>query len=203
MSVIHRHQTNCRDTRSLATKTGFEKVIIDTLPLIHTDYDKIVIPEKHQETVLNWYHYFLNHPGESRMELTLRKKLYWKGMTGDIQHFVKTCTTCKQFKKNRKKYGKLPLKDMQQDAIPWETMQIDTIGPYVITSSKGKQMYLFCKTMIDPATCWFEIMEMKDTNNSADAARIFDNTWLRKYLRLRRVIMDNGSESKRNFKLLL
>ena len=78
LSVIHRHQTNCRDTRSLAKKTGFKKVIIDTLPLIQTDDDKIVIPEKHQETVLNWYHYFLNHPGESRMELTMRKKLIGK-----------------------------------------------------------------------------------------------------------------------------
>ena len=102
LSVIYRHQTNCRDTRSLANKAGFKKVIIDTLALIHTDYDKIVIPEKHQETVLTWYHYFLNHIGESRMELTICKKLYWRGMTGDVRRFVKTCTTCKKLKKNAK-----------------------------------------------------------------------------------------------------
>ena len=45
--------------------------MIETLTLIHTNGDKLVIPETHQETVLNWYHYFLNHPGESRMELTI------------------------------------------------------------------------------------------------------------------------------------
>ena len=57
--------------------------------------------------------------------------------------------------------------------------------------------------MIDPVTSWIKIKEMKDTNNSADAARIFYNTWLSRYPRPRRVIMDNGSEFKRDFKPLL
>ena len=57
--------------------------------------------------------------------------------------------------------------------------------------------------MIDPATSWFEIQEMKDTNNSADNARIFNNIWLSRYPRPRKVIMDNGSEFKRDFKPLL
>ena len=42
-------------------------------------------------------------------------------------------------------------------------------------------MHLFYKTMIDSATGWFEINEMKGTNNSADAARVFNNTWLSRY----------------------
>ena len=130
----------------------------------------------------------------------MRQKIYWKGMTEDIKHFVSTCHTCKKFKKNRQKYGKLPLKDIAQDYIPWDVVQIDTIGPYSVTTSKGKTLQLSCKTMIDPATSWFEIQEMKDTNNSADAARIFNNTWLSRYPRPRKVIMDNGSEFKRDFK---
>ena len=49
-------------------------------------------------------------------------------MTGDIKHFVKTSNTCKKFKKSRQKYGKLPLKDVKQETIPWDVVQIDTIG---------------------------------------------------------------------------
>ena len=60
-----------------------------------------------------------------------------------------------------------------------------------------------CKTTINPATGWFEMAEMKDTNNSADASCIFNNVWLCRYPRPKRVIMDNGSEFKRNFKPLL
>ena len=196
LSVINRHQQNNGPTRLLAKEKGFKKILIDQMPLIVTAEDKIVIPDSHKEAVLNWYHYFLNHPGESRMDLTIRKKLYWRGMTGDIKHFVKTCNTCKKFKKSRQKYGKLPLKDVKQETIPWDVVQIDTIGPYTITSNTGKDLHLSCKTMIDPATGWFEIIEMKDTNNSADAARIFNNTWLSRYPRPKRVIMDNGSEFK-------
>ena len=101
---------------------------------------KIVISVSHQNEVLNCYHYFLNHLGATRQEQTTRQKIYWKGMTEDIKHFVKTCHTCKKFKKNRKKYGKLSLKDITQDYIPWDAVQIDTIGPYSITTSKGKTL---------------------------------------------------------------
>ena len=57
--------------------------------------------------------------------------------------------------------------------------------------------------MIDPATGWLEIAEMKDSNNSADASRIFNNSWLSRYPRPKRIIYDNGVEFKRDFEPLL
>ena len=57
--------------------------------------------------------------------------------------------------------------------------------------------------MIDPATGWLEITEIKDNNNSADASRIFNNTWLSRYPRPKSIIYDNGVEFKRNFESLL
>ena len=57
--------------------------------------------------------------------------------------------------------------------------------------------------MIDPATGWFEIQDMKDTNNSADDARIFNNSWFSRYPRYKRLIMDNGKEFKDDFYHLL
>ena len=181
LEVIYRVQQNCRATQRLAQEKGYKKVVIDTLQLVVTDKNQLVIPEAHQNEVLNWYHYFLNHPGETRMEQTMRAKIYWKGMTNDIKHFVKTCHVCKKFKKNRQKFGQLPLKDITQDMIPGDVVKIDTVGPYTVTSNEGKTLHLSCKTMIDPATGWFEMKEMKDTNNSTDAARIFNNMWLSRY----------------------
>ena len=78
-------------------------------------------------------------------------------------------------KKSRHKYSQISLKNTSQEITPWDVVQIDTIGPYSVTTSTGKLLSLSCKTMIDPATGWFEIKEMKDTNNSADASRIFNN----------------------------
>eukprot|EP00957_Ditylum_brightwellii_P183476 13975962-Ditylum_brightwellii.AAC.1 len=48
-----------------------------------------------------------------------------------------------------------------------ETLCVDLIGPYKIprkgktTRSKKEDLTLWCMTMIDPATGWFEMAEIK------------------------------------------
>ena len=91
LEVIYRVQQKYKATRKLSREKGYKKVVIDTLPLVFTDKDQMVIPEAQQNEVLNWYHYFLNHPGETRMEKTIKAKIYWKGITNHIKHFVKIC----------------------------------------------------------------------------------------------------------------
>ena len=78
-------------------------------------------------------------------------------MTRDIKFFVNSCETCKEFKKYNQKYGQLSLKDVSKEIAPWDVVQINTIGPYSVTTNTGKLLSLSCKTMIDPATGWFEI----------------------------------------------
>jgi hypothetical protein len=47
----------------------------------------------------------------------------------------------------------LPPKDAE--AIPWDKMCIDLIGPYKIKMKGRKMLICRCVTMIDPATGWF------------------------------------------------
>ena len=68
-------------------------------------------------------------------------------------------------------------------------------------------------TMIDPATGWFEIVniptfDLKEValvndeyiDKSSDrVSQMFNNTWLWRYPRPRKVVLDNGSELKRYF----
>ena len=37
---------------------------------------------------------------------------------------------------------------------------MDLIGPYTLKGKDGTQIEFMCVTMIDPATSWFEIMEL-------------------------------------------
>ena len=37
---------------------------------------------------------------------------------------------------------------------------MDLIGPYTLKGKDGTQIDLMCVTMIDPATSWFEIVEL-------------------------------------------
>ena len=57
---------------------------------------------------------------------------------------------------------------------------------------------------LDLATGWFEICELPQSNpNSATASNIFNNVWLSRYPRPRKVIYDNGNEFKKDFLPLL
>ena len=97
--------------------------------------------------------------------------------------------------------------------MPWRTVHTDLVGPYLITAkqiqSGGKikeiELKLTAMTMVDPATGWFKIVEVpyysiKDVKNgeqnyidkiSDRISRLFDQTWLKQYPRLKGIIFDN------------
>ena len=57
----------------------------------------------------------------------------------------------------KKKYGHLPIKDVE--AHPWHTLCVDLIGPYTVRTKRGTQT-LHAMTLFDPATSWFEVVEI-------------------------------------------
>jgi hypothetical protein len=76
----------------------------------------------------------------------------------------KACQTCRMLKKNNKNYGDFPPKK-EPESIPWHTLHVDLIGPYCFRIKDKKRiintyMELWCITMIDPATGWYEIAEI-------------------------------------------
>jgi hypothetical protein len=153
--------------------------------------DKIVIPKVLQKYVLHWYHTYLLHPGSDRTELTIKQHLYWNNMQADIRKHVDTCDTCQKTKKYKKKYGHLPEKTAE--AVPWERLCIDLIGPYTIEREGQENLELKAVTMIDPATSWFEIVQYDD-KKSMTVANIVENTWLTRYPRPDICTVDRGSE---------
>ena len=44
LEVIYRVQQKCKATRKLSREKGYKKVVIDTLPLVFTDKDQLIIP---------------------------------------------------------------------------------------------------------------------------------------------------------------
>ena len=73
--------------------------------------NKIVVPKSLQLQTLQWYHHYLQHPGETRMYKTLQQSLYWPSMLKDITHICKTCKLCQISKRLKGKYSKIPPKD--------------------------------------------------------------------------------------------
>ena len=218
------NKQNSKLSKHLEDKeSGYNKQVLDDVELIFYK-NKIYVPQCLRRRTLDWYHFYLNHPGGDRLAKTLTEVCYWKGLAHQAKQHAKQCELCQTFKKRSKRYGKLPPKDIGL-LKPWHTVHVDLIGPYTKTVKQMQpggtvtevDLYLTCMTFIDPATGWFEITQVpyydldqvKVQNQeyidktSARISQLFNNTWLSRYPRPKRVVFDNGSEFKRDFIPLL
>ena len=64
------------------------------------------------------------------------------------------------------KYGKLPTKLAITN--PWEALCVDLIGPHTLKGKDKTLIDFMCVTMIDPATSWFEIVELPISQHKLD-----------------------------------
>jgi hypothetical protein len=113
---------------------------------------------------------------------------------------------------------------------PWEALCVDLIGPYTLKGKDGSEIDFMCLTLIDPASSWFEIVELpvaqtttptdfkgnkgtrahKQTKatdayfdkSSAMISSLVNKTWFSRYPRCQYIIYDNGSEFKLHFEAL-
>jgi hypothetical protein len=90
----------------------------------------LVIPKPLQRHAVMWYHYYLQHPGHTRLKETMKAGIYWKGMGNTIQSITKSCKTCQVNKKRTQKYGHLLSKIVI--STPWEALCVDLVGPYTL-----------------------------------------------------------------------
>jgi hypothetical protein len=72
-----------------------------------------------------WYHRYLQHPGHTRLEETMKAAIYWKGMRNTIQSKTKSWKTCQVNKKRTQKYGHLPPKIVI--STPWEALCVNLL----------------------------------------------------------------------------
>ena len=99
-------------------------------------------------------------------------------MQQHVHDQIKHCHVCQVNKKQTKKYGHLPAKEA--DIEPWDKLCVDLIGPYTIKQKGKASLNLWCVTMIDPATGWFEVKQIKD-KQAITVANIVEQTWLSQY----------------------
>jgi hypothetical protein len=158
--------------------------------------DKIVVPTSLQKRMVEWYHDTLCHPGMTRTEQTIRQHFWWKTLREDVQKHCSTCDICQRTKVSHAKYGHLPEKEAECN--PWEKLCVDMIGPYTIKRRGKKSLTLWCVTMIDPATSWFEIKQVKN-KEAYTVATVVEQTWLTRYPWPTVIVFDKGTEFMGDF----
>jgi hypothetical protein len=168
-----------------------------------------------------WYHHYLQHPGHTRLEATMKAAIYWKGSGNTIRSKTKSCKTCQVDKKCTQKYGHLTPKIII--STPWEALCVNLVGPYTLKGKDGLSIDFMALTMIDPAFSWFEVVELptimrlmtKKVNGKERTIKeeIFDKSsdqisqlvkkiWLCRYPQCCYLIYDNGLEFKLHFETL-
>ena len=85
-----------------------------------TRKNKIVLPKSLEKKAVEWYHLHLLHPGEKRLELTLRQHFAFIGLRTRVVQTCRACNVCRSLKTKNKKYGLLPPKE--PELIPWHTL---------------------------------------------------------------------------------
>jgi hypothetical protein len=118
----------------------------------------LIISTSQQHRAVAWYCHFLQHPGHSRLEEIMRSMMYWKGMSTTIWRYLKSCRSCQINKRHGIKYGHVPPKLVI--TIPWRALCVDLVGHYTLKGKDDSSIDFMCLTMINPATSWFEIVEL-------------------------------------------
>ena len=68
----------------------------------------------------------------------------------------------------------------EAEATPWDKLCVDLIGPYKIKRRRKSTLTLWCVTMIDPATGWFEIRSIDDKHAYTVANKV-EQAWFTWY----------------------
>jgi hypothetical protein len=91
------------------------------------------------------------------------------------------------------------LPEKEAEAEPWDKLCVDLIGPYCTSKRKSKvALKLWCVTMIDPATGWFEMKQIND-KEATTVANIVETTWITRYPWPTVITYDQGTEFMAEF----
>jgi hypothetical protein len=141
--------------RNAVLDKGLDVRLVEDTYVVCKD-GKMIIPKPLQRRAVLWYHHYLQHPGHTQLEETMKATMYWKGMRSKI--LSTSCRSCQVNKKQKLKYGHLSSKIII--TIPWRALCVDLIGPYTLKGKDGTIIDFMALTMIDPTTSWFEVVEV-------------------------------------------
>lgn len=85
----------------------------------------VVIPDKLRHKTLEIAHE--GHPLAAKLKSILRERVWWPGMPGDAENWVKACRVCAI---NGKPEKPTPMERIFAPKAVWETIAIDFNGPY-------------------------------------------------------------------------
>jgi len=135
--------------------------------------------------------------GVDKLEAVIRTH-FWRPKIRDVvRHVVPKCTPCPQVRTAQRPQGQLAPRNVP--VAPWSEVHIDHIGPWVVEVN-GHSMQFDAPAMIGPVTSLIEIIRLDKTGgpDGPSTRRLFQNHWLARHPRPKRVVHDGGPEFEDN-----
>ena len=145
---------------SLQDNTLYRKVNIEG-----EDYKQLVIPKTYINTVLQYLHDKVGHPGRERTLSLIRDRFYWAGMANDIEHWIKNCKRCIHRKTTTQR---APLTNIRT-SFPLELVCMD----YLTLEKSGTYQYILVIT--DHFTRLAQAIPTRNMTARTTAQAFFDN----------------------------
>ena len=129
--------------------------------------DKYVVPGALYRPIIKLYHDYAHVSADKTSEL-IKRQFWWPSMADDVNDWCHSCLVCASV--NSGKQGRTKLRRPAPPRGPWESLQLDFVGP--LPSTRGG--YRYCLVIIDKFSKWVECIPTR--NNSAHTvARILAN----------------------------
>ena len=83
VSEIAEEQVNDAALQKQKRTCNYEETLTENT-LVLCKKGKLVIPKMLQHKIVAWYHHYLQHPGHTRLEETLKSAMYWPNLRKDV-----------------------------------------------------------------------------------------------------------------------
>ncbi|MCO5585579.1 hypothetical protein L7F22_039514 [Adiantum nelumboides] len=133
------------------------------------------------------------HPGYAKTLNAIRRSYFWRGMKGDILHYVKQCLSCQRIEGEWiKLLGQLKPLDIPQ--MKWEYISMDfVIGLPTIAG------YDSIYVVVDMLTKVAHLMPVKTTYTASDISRVFIKEIFRLHGLSKRIVNDRDAKFTSKF----
>lgn len=150
---------------------------------------KGITDDKMKKIILNDFHLLptSGHAGMQRMTKNIKKYYFWKGMTNDINKFVKCCDKCQKQKHSKK--IKEPMVITTTADTAFEKVFLDVVGP--IEADINNFSYIL--TLQCELTKYVEAYPLKN-KETATIAKAFVENFILRYGIPKEIATDRGTE---------
>lgn len=133
--------------------------------LLGQNVHQLVLPAQRRPEVMGLAHESCwgGHLGFRKTKARVKYAFYWPGIERDIREHCSSCRGC-QVRSDLRQTDRVPTTPLTTPEFPFQTVNIDVIGPLDTPSARG-QRYALC--VIDLCTRWPEVVCLRSLSAKA------------------------------------